>query len=140
METEFINALTKLASFTYAAQLSHFNVTGDAGEFYSLHLLFGRIYEMASAHIDPLAEQARGSKIEIPAKMFHDVPEIEWENGKELAEKLCDVAEEVCEAMDKLHEKCDEEGEYGILNLIESAMTDLRSIKYLLGSSCGKLG
>lgn len=139
METAFIEALTKLASFTYAAQLSHFNVTGDGGEFYSLHLLFGRMYEMASAHIDPLAEQARGSRIEIPAKMFHDVPELEWSTGKELVSELYDVAEEVCEAMEKLHEKCDDAGEYGILNLIESAMTDFRSIKYLLGSSCGKL-
>lgn len=139
METAFIDLLTKLASFTYAVQLGHFNVTGDGGEFYSLHLLFGRVYEMAGAHIDPLAEQARGSRIEIPAKMFHDVPELEWSTGKELVSELYDVAEEVCESLDKLHEKCDDAGEYGILNLIESAMTDFRSIKYLLGSSCGKL-
>ena len=139
METAFIDLLTKLASFTYAAQLSHWNVTGDGGEFYSLHLLFSRVYDMAGAHIDPLAEQARGSRIEIPAKMFHDVPELEWSTGTELVSELYDVAEEVCEALDKLHEECDEAGEYGILNLIESAMTDFRSIKYLLGSSCGKL-
>ena len=49
------------------------------------------------------------------------------------------MAEDVCEALDKLHEKADDESEYGILNLIESAMTDFRSIKYLLGSSCGKM-
>jgi DNA-binding ferritin-like protein len=139
METEFVNVLTKLASFTYAAQLSHFNVTGEGGEFYSLHLLFQRVYEMSEAHIDPMAEQARGSKIEIPAKMFSDVPELDWSTGTELVTELYGVAEDVCEALDKLHDKCDDAGEYGILNLIESAMTDFRSIKYLLGSSCGKM-
>lgn len=139
METEFVDALTKLASFTYAAQLSHFNVTGEGGEFYSLHLLFQRVYEMSGSYIDKMAEQARGSKIEIPAKMFHDVPELEWSTGTELVTELYDVAEEVCEALDKLHGKADDESEYGVLNLIEAAMTDFRSIKFLLGSSCGKM-
>lgn len=139
METAFIDVLTKLASLTYAAQLSHFNVTGEGGEFYSLHLLFERVYEMTGAHIDPLAEQARGNKIEIPAKMFHDVPELEWSTGKELVSELYTVAEDLCKSLDKLHEKCDEAGEYGILNLIEAAMTDIKSVKYLLGSSCGKM-
>lgn len=139
MEKEFLAALTSLASFTYAAQLSHFNVTGNGGDFYSLHLLFQRVYETSESHIDPLAEQARGSKIEIPAKIFHDVPELEWTTGEDLVEELYKVAEEVCDSLEKLHEKCDEAGEYGILNLIESAMTDFRSIKYLLGSSCGKI-
>jgi DNA-binding ferritin-like protein len=139
METAFIDVLTQLASFSSAAQLSHFNVTGDGGEFYSLHLLFQRVYEMAGAHIDPMAEQARGSNIEIPAKIFHSVPELEWSTGKELVSELYGVAEDVCKSLEKLHEKCDEAGEYGILNLIEAAMTDFRSIKYLLGSSCGKM-
>jgi DNA-binding ferritin-like protein len=139
METEFVDALTKLASFTYAAQLSHFNVTGEGGEFYSLHLMFQHVYEMSESHIDKMSEQARASKIEIPAKMFHDVPELEWSTGTELVTELYGVAEEVCEALDKLHEKADDESEYGVLNLVESAMTDFRNIKYLLGSSCGKM-
>lgn len=139
MKDSFIDVLTKLNNLAGASQLAHWNITGDGGEFYSLHLLFGRVYEMVSSHLDPLAEQARGSKIEIPAKVFHDVPEIDWENGKELAEELHSIAEELCEAMETLHKECDEEGEYGILNLIEGAMTDLRSVKYLLGSSCGKV-
>ena len=71
--------------------------------------------------------------------MFSDVPELEWSTGTELVTELYGVAEDVCEALDKLHDKCDDAGEYGILNLIESAMTDFRSIKYLLGSSCGKM-
>lgn len=136
MEKSFINVLTKLHNLSGAAQLAHWNITGP--EFPQYHELFARIYDMADANIDPMAEQARGSGIEIPAKIFHDVPEIEWSSGKELVEELYKVVEELCEALDKLHKDADNESEYGILNIVEDLMTQSRTMKYLLGSVIDK--
>lgn len=132
MEKSFVDVLTKLNNLSGAAQLAHWNITGP--EFPQYHELFARIYGMADGHIDPMAEQARGSGVEIPAKIFHDVPEIEWANGKELIEELYKVVEELCEALDKLHKDADSAEEYGILNIVEGLMTDTRTMKYLLGS------
>lgn len=136
MEKDFIQLLTSLNGLSGAAQLAHWNVTGS--EFPQYHELFGRIYEMASANIDPLAEQARGSGVEIPAKIFHDVPELEWGTAPELAEELYGVVEDYCDALLKLHKAADKSDEYGILNIVEGMMTESRTMKYLLGSTIGK--
>lgn len=132
MEKSFIEVLTKLHNLSGAAQLAHWNITGT--EFPQYHELFARVYEMADGNIDPMAEQARGSGVEIPAKIFHDVPEIEWSSGKELIEELYKVVEDLCDALNKLHKDADEGEEYGILNIVEDLMTQTRTMKYLLGS------
>jgi DNA-binding ferritin-like protein len=140
METAFIDALTKLCSVSNSARLCHWNISGKGNNFYSLHLLFAKIYELAEAEIDGLAEQARGSKVEIPAKVFHDVREIEWSTGDEMAEELHKVVEELCDALDSLHKKADSADEFGVLNVVEGLMTQARVMKYLLASTTGELG
>lgn len=132
MESAFIDALTKLNGLVGSARTCHWNVEGV--DFYHFHLLFERIYEMAEAKVDSLAEQARGKDVEIPAKIFNDVPELDWATPAELAGELYKVVEEYCKALRKLHEKADDAGEYGILNLVEDMMTDASTMKYLLGS------
>lgn len=138
MESAFIKVLSKLCSVANAARLAHWNVTGKE-DFYQMHLLFERIYGMAEANIDQFAEQCRGSGYEIPADIFHDVPELEWSTAVELAGELHGVVEILCKALDKLHEESDNKNEYGILNIVENMMTEARTMKYLLGSACGKL-
>lgn len=132
METAFIDVLKAQISLSGAAQLAHWGIVGK--DFYQLHLLFERIYGMVSDKIDVIAEQARGQGVEIPAKIFHDVPEIDWSTSDELVEGLLDLVSDLKEALGKLHEKCDSEGEYGILNVVEDIMSDCNTVKYLLGS------
>lgn len=137
METSFINVLTELNNLSGAARLCHWNVTGP--EFPQYHELFARIYGMADANIDPVAEQARGSGVEIPAKIFHDVPELEWSTAIDLVEELYKVVEDYCDALDKLHKAADNADEYGVLNIVEGMLTESRTMKYLLGSVIGKI-
>jgi DNA-binding ferritin-like protein len=132
MKSQFITLLTAQHNLAAAAHLAHWNVRGS--HFYEYHLLFERIYEMVKEKMDGLAEQARGHGIEIPASIYHDVPELEWGSEMELAGELYKVCEEYCDALDKLHEKADDAGKYGLLNVLEDLMTDANTVKYLLGS------
>ena len=132
METSFIDLLTAQRNFIGAAHLGHLNVDGP--NFYQFHLLFGRVYEIVEGKFDATAELARGYGIEIPAKIFHDVPEIEWSTCEELTKEIYKVAEDLCDAMKELHESADDKGEYAVLSFVESLMEDAAKIKYLLGS------
>lgn len=137
METAFIDALTAQYNLAGAAQLAHWNSVGE--NFYEYHLLFMRIYETAEEKIDTLAEQARGKGIEIPAKIFNSVPEIEWDDCVDLSKEILKLVDELCDALNDLHEECDKKSEYGILNVIEDIMSDCNTMKYLLGSVVNKI-
>jgi DNA-binding ferritin-like protein len=132
MEKEFVDVLTCQNNLAGAAQLAHWNSEGI--DFYQFHILFERVYETASAKIDVMAEQARGKGVQIPAKIFNDVPEIEWSNCSELAKEIRSLVDDLCSDLDKLHKKADEENEYGVLNVVEDIMSDCNTLKYLLGS------
>lgn len=132
MKSAFIDLLTAQRNFIGAAHLSHLNVDGPA--FYGFHLLFERVYEIVEEKFDATAELARGYNIEIPAKIYHDVPELEWSSCEELTEELYGVAEDFCDKMKKLHEVADENEEYAVLSHVEDLMVDLAKVKYLLGS------
>lgn len=132
MEKEFIDVLTAQNNLTSAAKLAHWNVDGT--DFYPFHLLFEKIYGISDSKIDKVAEQARGTGVEIPAKIFTEVPEVEWSTPAELAEELCSLVKDLKEALGKLHEKADEKSEYGLLNVLEDIMSDCNTMCYLLGS------
>lgn len=132
MESAFIDALTAQVNLSSSAQLAHWNCEGE--HFFHFHLLFERVYETASAKIDTLAEQARGQGVEIPAKIFNSVPEIEWETLPELAKEIENLVDEFSKALDSLHEQCDKKSHYGTLNVVEDIMSDCNTLKYLLGS------
>jgi len=132
METEFIKLLTSQRNFIAAAHLAHFNVDGP--DFFSYHLLFERVYNIVEEKFDPTAELARGYGVEIPAKIYHDAPELEWATPAELTKELYGVAEEFCGAMKSLHEKADDSEEYAVLSFVEDLMVDMSKVKYLLGS------
>lgn len=137
METALLSLLTAINNLSGAAQLAHWNVTGP--EFPQYHELFARIYGMASANLDPVAEQTRGNGIEIPANIFHEVPEIEWSTATELVKELYSIVEEYCDALNEAHKAADKENEYGILNIVEGMMTESRTLLYLLGSTIDKI-
>ena len=132
METAFIKLLTAQRNFIGAAHLSHLNVDGP--NFYSFHLLFGKVYEVVEERFDDTAELARGYGVEIPAKIYHDVPELEWSTCEELAEELYGVAEDLCDALKSLHKEADDAEEYAVLSFVEGRMEELAKVKYLLGS------
>jgi DNA-binding ferritin-like protein len=132
MESAFIELLTAQRNFAGAAHLSHLNVDGP--QFYSFHLLFERVYEIVEEKIDGAAELARGYGVEIPAKIYHSVPELEWSTPEELTEELYDVAEDLCDSMKGLHKKADDAEEYAVLSFVEDLMVDMAKVKYLLGS------
>ncbi len=111
MESAFIDALTAQVNLSSSAQLAHWNSEGE--HFFHFHLLFERVYETVSEKVDTLAEQARGQGVEIPAKIFNSVPEIEWETLPELAKEIENLVDEFSKALDSLHEECDKKSHYG---------------------------
>jgi starvation-inducible DNA-binding protein len=132
MKDQFIDLLTAQNNLAHSAHLAHFNVDGP--NFYQYHLLFEKVYEVVGDKIDATAELARSYGVEIPAKIYHDVPELEWSTCEELAEELYGVTEDLCESMKKLHVKADDAEQYGVLSFVEGLMEDMAKVKYLLGS------
>jgi starvation-inducible DNA-binding protein len=132
MKEQFIELLTAQNNLAHAAHLAHFNVDGP--NFYQYHLLFERVYEVVGEKIDATAELARSHGVEIPAKIYHDVPEVEWSTCEDLAKELYGVTEDLCESMKKLHIKADDAEQYGVLSFVEGLMEDMAKVKYLLGS------
>jgi starvation-inducible DNA-binding protein len=132
MKEQFIDLLTAQNNLAHAAHLAHFNVDGP--NFYQNHLLFEKVYEIVGEKIDATAELARSHGVEIPAKIYHNVPELEWSTCEELAEELYGVTEDLCESMKKLHIKADDAEQYGVLSFVEGLMEDMAKVKYLLGS------
>jgi starvation-inducible DNA-binding protein len=132
MKNQFIDLLTAQNNLAHGSHLAHFNVDGP--NFYQYHLLFEKVYEIVGEKIDPTAELARSHGVEIPAKIYHEVPELEWSTCEELAEELYRVTEDLCESMKKLHVKADEAEKYGVLSFVEGLMEDMAKVKYLLGS------
>jgi DNA-binding ferritin-like protein len=133
MQSTFYATFTSYFAFLGASQLAHWNIVGE--NFYQLHLLFQRVYETLSSHGDSLAEQARGEKIEIPAKVFNEVPDIEWTDGEDLVEWLIGLLMRYKSDLELLRDTCEQSKNYGFVNVIEGFLTDCNIIKYLLTSA-----
>jgi starvation-inducible DNA-binding protein len=119
-------------SFKGAAQLAHWNVVGR--DFYQLHLLFERIYGILDAQVDLIAEQGRGIGIEIPARVFNEVPELEWTTGFDLVGRLMGLCMRYRSDLELLREVAEQEKQFGLVNVIEGFLTDSNTIHYLLNS------
>ena len=132
MNSLFPSVLASLMGFKGAAQLAHWNVVGK--DFYQFHLLFERVYEMLSGHVDVLAEQARGSGVEIPARIFNQVPEMEWTTELDLVSRLLGLCMKYRSDVELLRDIAEQEKQFGIVNVLEGFLTDINTIKYLLGS------
>lgn len=132
MNSLFPSVLASLISFKGAAQLAHWNAVGR--DFYQFHLLFQRIYEMLEEHVDPLAEQGRGLGIEIPARVFNEVPEVEWATCDDLVSKLIGLLMKYKSDLELLRDVSEQEKQFGLVNVVEGFLTDTNTIKYLLGS------
>lgn len=137
MKEEFISAFTALNSVSGATHLAHWNITGML--FYQLHLMFERVYGVLDGQVDGLAEQARGCGIEIPASVFNSVPEVEYEHGKELIEKLLEMVEDYEDKLKDLRKECDREDNIGFLALIEGFLTEVNNIKFLFAATLDQL-
>lgn len=137
MKEEFISAFTRYHSLNGATRLAHWNITGMF--FYQLHELFARVYGILDGHEDGFAEQARGCGIEISAKVFNEVPEIDWESPRDLITELVRLTKSYEEGLKELHKVCEDKNNLGFINLIEGFMTDINTIKYLLNSTLDDL-
>jgi len=89
---------------------------------------------MVEEKVDGLAEQGRGLGIEIKAKIFNSVPEIDWSTSKDLCESLLDLNTSFKESLERLHEEAEESKLYGLINVIEDILSDCNIISYLLTS------
>jgi DNA-binding ferritin-like protein len=137
MKDQLIETLTALNCVANAAQLAHWNITGK--DFYQLHLMFERIYGTLSGQLDGLAEQARGCGVEIPAKVFNSVPEVEWSSSEELVKEIGRLNSKYKSSLKDLHEDCGDAGNLGLVNLIEGYLTDVNTVEYLLKSTADLL-
>jgi len=137
MEEIFLQALELQNNLLGASRLAHWNIEGS--DFYQFHLLFERIYETVDGKVDGLAEQARGLGIEIRAKVFNSVPEIEWATSLELCEGLLELNMAFRDGLERLREEADESKLYGIVNIVEDILSDCNVISYLLNSVLNEL-
>lgn len=104
-------------------------------DFYQYHLLFERIYGIVEENVDVLAEQARGIGVEIKAKIFNSVPEIDWATARDLCEGILELNNDFKNGLDRLHEEAEESRLYGIVNIVEGILSDCNVISYLLTST-----
>jgi len=132
MEELFLQSLELQNNLLGASRLAHWNIEGS--DFYQYHLLFERVYGMVEEKVDGLAEQGRGLGIEIKAKIFNSVPEIDWSTSKDLCESLLDLNTSFKESLERLHEEAEESKLYGLINVIEDILSDCNIISYLLTS------
>jgi starvation-inducible DNA-binding protein len=137
MNTTFLTTFMTLMSFKGASQLAHWNVVGP--NFYEYHLLFSRLYETLSGHVDTMAEQGRGTGIEIPASVFNSVPEVEWQGCQDLASKLLGLNTAYSAALMMLRDEMERTSNFGFVNVIEGFLTDTNTISYLLRSALDQL-
>lgn len=133
MNSLFYSVFASHLGFKGAAQLSHWNVVGR--DFYQLHLLFGRVYEILDEQTDVLAEQARGLGIEIPAHAFNQVPDFEWSTGADLVEWLLTLCVKYKADLELIRDLAEQENQFGFVNIIEGFLTDSNTICYLLKST-----
>jgi starvation-inducible DNA-binding protein len=137
MNTTFLTTFTSLMAFKGASQLAHWNVVGP--NFYEYHLLFGRLYETLSGHVDTMAEQGRGTGVEIPASVFNSVPEVEWQGCMDLTSKMLDLNTRYAASLMMLRDEMERANNAGFVNVIEGFLTDTNTISYLLRSALDQL-
>lgn len=137
MEEIFLQALELQNNLLGASRLAHWNIEGT--DFYQFHLLFERIYETVGSKVDGLAEQARGLGIEIRARIFNSVPEIDWATSLELCERLLELNTAFRDGLERLREEADESKLYGVVNIVEDILSDCNVISYLLSSVLNEL-
>jgi DNA-binding ferritin-like protein len=133
MNDIYLEAFELLNSLYGSFRLAHWNVVGK--DFYSLHLLFQRIYTTLGAQIDGFAEQIRGAGLEIPASTLNSTPEIDWETCQELVMLLNMRVSELRIALSAARSQAESEEDIGFLALLEGLLTEVNTIKYLLSSS-----
>lgn len=132
MTSLFYSVFASLLSFKGAAQLAHWNVVGK--DFYQLHRLFQRVYEILDAQTDTFAEQARGLGIEITAHVFNQVPEIEWTTSADLVEWLLTLCMRYKSDLELIRDVAEQEKQFGFVNVIEGFLTDSNTLCYLMKS------
>jgi DNA-binding ferritin-like protein len=133
MNSLFHSVFASHLAFKGASQLAHWNVVGK--DFYQMHLLFGKIYEILEGQTDTFAEQARGLGVEIPARAFNQVPDIEWSMNIELVEWLLTLCVRYRSDLELLRNVLEDEKQYGFVNVVEGFLTDSNTICYLLKST-----
>lgn len=137
MEEIFLQALELQNNLLGASRLAHWNIEGS--DFYQFHLLFERVYGMVDAKVDGLAEQARGLGIEIKARVFNSVPEIDWANSQDLCEGLVELNIAFKGGLERLREEAEDSKLYGVVNVVEDILSDCNIISYLLNSVLSEL-
>jgi starvation-inducible DNA-binding protein len=129
-----------LRNLELLTQQAHWNVKGD--DFYQLHLMFGRIYELLNGFVDRYAENMRSLFILVPnspkfladCKMeFPDKPD---QSGKKYLELVHAGNRMLAECLTECMEMCTK-GKHGTANMLQDAIEATGTIYYLVESQLG---
>lgn len=130
-----------LRNLELLAQQAHWNVKGD--NFYQLHLMFERIYNLLHEFVDRYAEDMRSLFILVPNSpkfladcdmQFPDKPD---QTPKKYLELVHAGNRMLAECLKDCMEMCTKLGKHGIANMLQDAIEATGTIYYLVESQLG---
>jgi DNA-binding ferritin-like protein len=130
-----------LRNLELLAQQAHWNIKGD--DFYQLHLMFGRIYELLNGFVDRYAENMRTQFILVPnsPKFLSDCkmefPDNPNQTGKKYLELIHAGNRMLAECATECMDCCAKAGKHGIANMLQDLIEATGTIYYLVESQLG---
>ncbi len=130
-----------LRNLELLSQQAHWNIKGD--NFYQLHLMFERIYNLLHDFVDRYAENMRTQFILVPnspkflgdCKM--DFPENPNQTGKKYLELIHAGNRMLAECATECMDCCAKAGKHGIANMLQDLIEATGTIYYLVESQLG---
>jgi starvation-inducible DNA-binding protein len=116
-------ALSSSVVFKFLAQGYHWNVKGK--DFYSLHKLFGKVYEDVDASIDPLAELIRKLGFDAPYFLSDFLEMSCVDGGRRLSNNSDEMLASLYEANNNIIADLEKAFNYASNNANEQGVADL---------------
>jgi starvation-inducible DNA-binding protein len=116
-------ALSSSVVFKFLAQGYHWNVKGK--DFYSLHKLFGKVYEDVDASIDPLAELIRKLGFDAPYFLSDFLEMSCVDGGRRLSSNADEMLASLYEANNNIIADLEKAFNYASNNANEQGVADL---------------
>jgi|GEM_PF-6746252 len=130
-----------LRNLELLVEQAHWNVKGE--NFYQLHLLFMRIYELLDGFEDRFAENMRSLFILVPnspkflADCKMEFPENPNQTGKKYLELIHAGNRMLAECAIECMDTCTKLGKHGIANMLQDIVEATGAIYYLVESQLG---
>jgi starvation-inducible DNA-binding protein len=130
-----------LRNLELLSQQAHWNIKGQ--DFYPLHLLFERIYNLLHEFVDRYAENMRTMFILVPnsPKFLSDCkmefPDNPNQTGKKYLELIHAGNRMLAECATECMDMCSNAGKQGIANMLQDLIETAGTIYYLVESQLG---